>query len=116
MEKVEEGLLGKRHIGRLARSERDLLISPEETRVDVAIHEFAERCPEPPRASRGHAGDDRNSLRNHSVVRQRRLQAHVRGSVEPGRQGKGIGTFPYMGLSERIEAAAQLAQAPCSNP
>ena len=45
MEKVEEGLLGKRHVGEPARAEIDFLISPEEGRMQVAIHKFAETVP-----------------------------------------------------------------------
>lgn len=112
MEEVEQGLFGERHVHWLARADLDFAVSPEEARVDVAIHEFPAKCPEPPWTSRGHAGDNRNSLRDRSVVRQRRLQADVRGPLEAGSHGQNIGTLPRMGLSERLEAAPQLAQAP----
>ena len=54
MEKVEQGLLGERHVGRLARSVPDLLVPPEEARVHVAIDELPERCPLPGRVNPRH--------------------------------------------------------------
>ncbi len=116
MEEIEQRLFGRRDVDWLARAMPDLSISPEEARVDVAIHELAEERPEPPRSSGGHAGDDRNGLRDHPVIGERRLQAHVRGAVEAFGHGEGVRNLACLRWGERIEATAELMQAPRRDP
>src|SRR5882672_4771370 len=116
MQEIEQRFLGRRDVDRLARALPYLLISPKEARVDVTIHELSERRPEPPRSSGGHAGDDRNGLRDHPVICERRLQAYVRGPVEARGHGEGVRNLPCLRRSERIETTAELMQASRRNP
>src|SRR3989442_6749901 len=93
-----------------------LSIYPEQARVDVTMHEPPEEDPEPPRSSGGHAGDDRNGLRNHPVIGERRLQAHVRGPVEARGHREGVRNLSYLRRRERVKTTAELMQAPRRNP